>query len=138
MDVNFNINVGQGFGAIRFGMTQNEVEAQLGPAAEVDSIEDIDGSSVAVLRYSSPQVTFFFKGGEGLSSIDVEDACSMLFGEPVFSLDKDQIASVVRRQGYSELEEDEEAWGEAWLGVPAAGLDFYFDSGVLTSVSVSL
>ena len=131
-----DINIGQGFGAIRFRMAKPEVEALLGAADACSFIEDIDGESVEVLQYNCPQVSLFFDCNGGLSSMDIEDADCTLFGEPVFRCSRQEIVSLMLKHGFSEVEVDEEAWGETCLSIPAAGLDFYFESDSLVSVSL--
>ena len=129
------INVKQGVGDLRFKMPVEEVVTLLGPADEVENIDNAADESTTVLRYNNNGLTLFCEGeNPTLACIDLCNEESTLFGKQVFDLDERELVKLMVDNNYTEQDVDEEDWGERRITFPEGNIDFYFDEGELVSI----
>ena len=131
------INLKHGFGDLRFGMPVEEAVSLLGTADSVENIDNAADEPTTVLRYEELGLTLFFEEENPvLACIDVCDCESTLFGEHVFDYDERALVNLMKQHGYTELDTDDEDWGERRVSFADADVDFFFEQGELQSVSL--
>lgn len=70
--------------------------------------------------------------------VEVDNAETLLFGSPVFSLKEAEIVELLREHNYKLSDTERHEWGEKRLGFDDACLDFYFENGKLNTISFSM
>ena len=133
--MNLDINIRKGIGTIVFGMPVEEIVKALGPADEVENIDNAADESTTVLRYKGPGLTLFCeRENPTLACIDVTNENCTLFGEKVFELTERALVTLMVKNGYTEQDVDEEDWGERRVTFNEGNIDFYFDDGEMVSI----
>ena len=131
------IKLKEGYGDLRFGMPVEDVVAILGTADSVENIDNAADEPTTVLHYEERGLTLFFEEENPvLACIDVCDTESTLYGQRVFDFGQSTIVDLVKKHGFSELEVDDEDWGERRVSFPEADADFFFDDDELVSVTL--
>jgi len=133
----------KGLGDIHFGCTPEVVRALLGEPEEVEELENpIDGAVESIVwNYPDAGLNFFFEAANGeptLSTIESDNLETVVFNSKIFNLTRDKIIMLMKENGYAEIDEDDETWGEHRVTFDDAQIDFYFDDQELTLVSWSL
>jgi hypothetical protein len=72
-----------------------------------------------------------------LSTIESDNLETVLFNARIFNITRDNLISLMTENGYKDLEEDDETWGEHRVTFEDAQIDFYFADQELTLVSWS-
>ena len=135
--MDLTIAIKEGLGPLRFDMPVEEVCRLMGPADEVESINNVADEATTVLHYTKEKLTLFFEGSEPrLQCIDIANAASTLLETPVFQLNKQEVARLMVAHQYLEQDMDKEEWGEERLSFLDGNIDFYFDEARLVSISV--
>lgn len=131
----YTIDIKKGLGDIQFGMSVDQVVNIMGPAEDVETIDNAVDEMTTVLHYCDGLLTLFFEGDlPELSCIDTSvDTCT-LFDQPVFELEEKEIVQIMVEHNYCEEDADEEAWGERRISFGEGNVDFFFDEGELTSI----
>ena len=131
----YTIDIKKGLGDIQFGMSVDQVVNIMGPAEDVETIDNAVDEMTTVLHYCDGLLTLFFEGDlPELSCIDTSvDTCT-LFDQPVFELEEKEIVQMMVEHNYCEEDADEEAWGERRISFGEGNVDFFFDEGELTSI----
>jgi len=127
-----------GLGDLKFGATKKDVEKAFGKPQETENIEvEDDLSDAQVWSYEEKGLSVFFENDfdELLTCFDTNNDDFTLFGKNVFDLKKDKIIELMKQNGYSDYESEDEDWGEHRLSFNDAVMDFYFDDQSLVSVS---
>ena len=132
----------KGMGEIHFGCTPELVRALLGEPDEVEELESaVDGVVESIVwNYPDAGLNFFFEAANGepsLSTIESDNLETVAFNAKIFNLTKDSIINLMKENGYTDLDEDDETWGEHRVTFDDAQIDFYFDDQALTLVSWS-
>ena len=132
----------KGMGDIHFGCTPEVVRALLGDPDEVEELESaVDGVVESIVwNYPDSGLNFFFEASNGepsLSTIESDNLDTVVFNAKIFNLTKDSIIELMKENGYSDIDEDDETWGEHRVTFDDAQIDFYFDDQELTLVSWS-
>ena len=132
----------KGMGDIHFGCTPEVVRALLGDPDEVEELESaVDGVVESIVwNYPDSGLNFFFEAANGepaLSTIESDNLDTVVFNAKIFNLTKDSIIDLMKENGYSDIDEDDETWGEHRVTFDDAQIDFYFDDQELTLVSWS-
>jgi len=132
----------KGMGDIHFGCTPEVVRALLGDPDEVEELESaVDGVVESIVwNYPDSGLNFFFEASNGepsLSTIESDNLDTVVFNAKIFNLTKDSIIDLMKENGYSDIDEDDETWGEHRVTFDDAQIDFYFDDQELTLVSWS-
>lgn len=128
-----------GFGDIKFGATQAEVEAILGPPQETESI-DVEGEIHEVMVWSywekGHAVYFEKEQNDVCTNFETDNEEALLFGERVFHLDEKAIIELMQKNAFGEFEiEDDEELDERILFFNDAHLQFVFEDEKLALVS---
>jgi len=135
------VNLGYGLGKLRFGATEEEVEAYLGPADEIDSSGDAEDE----------HITWHYKALQGYVSFDeVDDFClgtievslpaASIYGEVLLGKTRREVKKILKGKVAGRTEEshhDLEAEGDArvcLLTYTKQSLNLWFEDDVLTSI----
>lgn len=131
------IKLNEGLGVLQFGMTYEQVTAIIGEPDDTDEVETDDSTNAKVYSYWDEAIVLFFEGKKQqlLTNIEVDNLDATLFGEKVFDFEEKDVIDLMKKHGFQEIEEEEEEWGEKRITFDEAMLDFYFEDGVLNSVS---
>jgi hypothetical protein len=140
MDI--HIILKKGLGDIHFGCTPEVVRAIFGEPEDVEELENaIDGNVESIVwNYPDEGLNFFFDAANGeptLSTIESDNLETVLFNSRIFNITRDNLIALMLENGYKELEEDDETWGEHRVTFDDAQIDFYFADQELTLVSWS-
>jgi len=132
----------KGLNDIHFGCTPEVVRAIFGEPEDVEELENaIDGNVESIVwNYPDDGLNFFFDAANGepdLSTIESDNLETVLFNSKIFNITKDHIIALMTENGYSDLDEDDETWGEHRVTFEDAQIDFYFADQELTLVSWS-
>lgn len=138
MDFISQINLLKGFSNFNFGQTVAEAELLFGKAEEVQVLDDdILETSCTVLHYWDRGFSLFFdnKNFKKFSSVEVDNANTLLFGEKIFSLKEQQVIDLMKKNNFVLTDSENQEWGEKRLSFDEAGLDCYFENGKLSSIN---
>ena len=132
----------KGLGDIHVGCTPEAVRAQFGEPEEVEELESaIDGDVESIVwNYPDSGLNFFFDAANGepvLSTIESDNLETILFNSLIFNVTREQIITLMKENSYSEIDEEDETWGEHRVTFEDAQIDFYFSDEELTLVSWS-
>jgi hypothetical protein len=132
----------KGMGDILFGCTPELVRALFGEPEDVEELESaMDGNVESIVwNYPDAGLNFFFDAANGeptLSTIESDNLETVLFNARIFNLTSDNIIAMMQENGFMEVEEDDETWGEHRVTFDDAQIDFYFADKQLTLVSWS-
>ncbi len=132
----------EGLGDLKFGANKEDVESYLGKPqnTEVLDLEENDLSDAIVWNYDDQGISVFFEKDLDslLTCFDIRNDKVVLFGKKVFDLKKEQIIDLMNENGFTDIESEDEDWGEQRLSFNDAVVDFYFDDQTLTSISWSV
>jgi len=140
--MNLQIVLKKGLGDIHFGCTPEVVRATYGDPDEVEELESaIDGDVESIVwNYPDEGLNFFFDATNGeptLSTIESDNLETVLFNSKIFNITRDNVVALMNENGYKDVDEDDETWGEHRVTFEDAQIDFYFADQELTLVSWS-
>lgn len=140
--MNIQIVLKKGLGDIHFGCTPEVVRAIFGEPEDVEELENaIDGNVESIVwNYPDNGLNFFFDAANGeptLSTIESDNLETVLFNSRIFNITRDQLIALMTENGFKDLDEDDETWGEHRVTFDDAQIDFYFADQELTLVSWS-
>ena len=140
--MNLQIVLKKGLGDIHFGCTPEMVRATYGDPDEVEELESaIDGDVESIVwNYPNEGLNFFFDAANGeptLSTIESDNLETVLFNSRIFNITRDNVVALMNENGYKDVDEDDETWGEHRITFEDAQIDFYFADQELTLVSWS-
>jgi hypothetical protein len=140
--MNIQIVLKKGMGDIVFGCTPELVRAVIGEPEEVEELENaMDGHVESIVwNYPDAGLNFFFDADNGepaLSTIESDNLETYLFNSKIFNITKDNLVVMMKENGFSKMDEDDETWGEHRITFDEAQIDFYFSDQELTLVSWS-
>lgn len=128
-----------GFGSLKFGSTQKEVEKAFGPPQETETIDvEEDIHEVEVWSYwEEGHAVYFEKELDNVcTNFETDNPDATLFGQKVFELNKEDIISIMKENGYEEHEVDkDEELDELILFFFDAHMQFVFEKDNLVLVS---
>jgi spore germination protein YaaH len=132
----------EGLGDIHFGCTPEVVRVLFGEPEDVEELENaLDGNVESIVwNYPDTGLNFFFDAANGepiLSTIESDNLETVLFNAKIFNITRDNIVSLLSENGYKDVDEDDETWGEHRVTFDDAQVDFYFADQELTLVSWS-
>lgn len=135
---NFTIEPLKGFGDIKFGMSIDEVIKQIGEPTNYEELEPLidESENYCVLyEYKNKGFSLYFEGitSTVLSNISTENKDATLFGERVYSMNREQIIAFMKKNGYKDFAEENEE-GDDCIIYDDLMLDFYFKEGKLIDV----
>ncbi len=140
MDI--QIALKKGLGDIPFGCTPEVVRALLGEPDDVEELENVIDGTVESIVWNYPEggLNFFFDAANGepvLSTIESDNLETIMFNSKIFNISRDKLVDMMTENGYKDMDEDEETWGEHRVTFEDAQIDFYFNDQELTLVSWS-
>ena len=135
---NYVIEPMKGFGEIPFGMTLDDAVKVLGMPDFYEELSDMEetGNRSVYYEYESLMTNIYFEGitKSVVACFETENPKSELYGTKVFDLNRKQVIELMRENGFSELEEEDED-GEHRVSFEDALIDFFFDGEEMTAVS---
>ncbi len=140
MDI--QIMLKKGMGDIHFGCSPEFVRNLFGEPEGIEELENaVDGNVESiVMNYPDSGLNFFFDADNGeptLNTIESDNLETILFNTRVFAIGMDNIVTLMNENGYTDIDEEVETWGEQRITFDDAQIDFYFDGQKLTLVSWS-
>ena len=125
-----------GLGEIKFGDYTKRVMELVGDPGSVEEISTDDEIKTTVLSFSDG-ITIFLEGilDPVVSHFDIYNKEAKLFGYQVFDMTEQEIVQLMNDNGYTEVEKEDEEWGETRLTFDDALMDFYFIEGDLVAVN---
>jgi hypothetical protein len=140
--MDLQIAIKKGMGEIHFGCTPEKVRALYGEPEDVEELENaIDGNVESIVwNYPEAGLNFFFDAANGeptLSTIESDNLETVMFNARIFNITRDNLISLMKENGYKDMDEDDETWGEHRVTFEDAQIDFYFADQELTLVSWS-
>lgn len=132
----------KGLGDIHFGCTPEVIRTLLGDPEDVEELENaIDGTVESIVwNYPEEGLNFFFEtayGEPALSTIESDNLEAVLFNSRIFNITRDSLIALMMENGYKDIDEDDETWGEHRVTFEDAQIDFYYADQELTLVSWS-
>ncbi|HPE87364.1 MAG: hypothetical protein EOL88_05680 [Bacteroidia bacterium] len=136
-ELELNVIPLKGLGALYFGMSVEEMTQIMGESTEVEDITDEDDFSTTILNYNDLGISIFFEGVDApvLACIETDNTNCMLFGQKVFTLSEARIIELMNENGFSDMDIDDEEWGEHRVSFEDGLIDFYFREGELTTIN---
>ncbi len=135
---NFAIEPLKGFGEIPFGMSLDDAVKLLGTPNYYEELSDMEetGNRSIYYEYEDLATNIYFEGitKSVAACFETENDKSELFGTKVFDLNRSQVIELMRENGFSELEEEDED-GEHRISFEDALIDFFYDGDTMTAVS---
>ena len=129
----------EGLNELKFGDSPQTVENTLGKPLEIENLgdeadEDLD---TILWNYYKEGLTVFFEGKNNhvLSCFETDNEEVTLFGKKIFGLNEQEITSLMKENGLSQIDSDEEEWGERRVSFDEGLIDFYFQDGKLVTVN---
>ncbi len=140
--MNLQIILKSGMGDIHFGCTPELIRTSFGEPEEVEELESAYDEMVESIVWNYPDagLNFFFDAANGeptLSTIESDNLETVLFNARVFNIKRNKIISLMKENGFSDMDEEDESWGEHRITFEDAQIDFYFADQELTLVSWS-
>ncbi len=126
----------KGCSGIPFGLPVEELVAQLGEPEEIDHIDTDDQMNTIVLHYWDLGLSVFFEGTSRpvLSCFETDDLEALLFGQKVFTLNREQVIALMKVNGFETFELEEEE-GEMRLSFEDALVDLFYDGEELLAIN---
>lgn len=135
---NFVIEPLKGFGEIPFGMSLDDAVKLLGTPNYYEELSDMEetGNRSIYYEYEDMATNIYFEGitKSVAACFETENDKSELFGTKVFDLNRSQVIELMRENGFSELEEEDED-GEHRISFEDGLIDFFYDGDKMTAVS---
>ena len=130
------IKPNEGLGVFKFGSDINEIIKALGEPDETEILND-DDFETKIISYWESGLTFFFEGENNtiFTCVEADNEKLTLFGKEVIGKSEADIIALLKENAYTELDTEEEEWGEKRLTCEELALDFYFEEDELVSVS---
>jgi len=134
--MNLEIKPKIGLGDIKFGEIPENVTKIFGKPEQAEEITSDDDLKTTILSYNNG-VTVFLEGlvEPVVSNFDIDNKNASLFGKEIFAMRENDIIALMNEKGYTEIEKEEEEWGEVRLTFDDALVDFYFEDDQLAAVS---
>jgi hypothetical protein len=128
----------EGIDDLEFGATSEEVVNYLGNPNEVEELDEGEEEfKTLIWSYDEVGFTLFFDGEDPklFSCIETDNRDVTLFGKKIFEMKSQEIIDLMFANGFEEIDEDEEEWGEKRISFDEALIDFYFESDELVTVN---
>ena len=131
----------KGFGEIPFGMPVDDAVKILGSPSSYEELSDLEetGNRSIFYGYEDFETKIYFEGvtKSVVACFETENRDSVLYGTKVFELSRAEVKELMRENGFSELEEEDED-GEHRISFGDAIIDFFFDGDVMKAVNWSV
>ena len=127
-----------GFGEIPFGMSLDDAVKVLGSPNYYEELSDMEetGNRSISYDYDDLDTTIVFEGitKSVVAYFETENPDSVLYGTKVFELSRAEIKELMRENGFSALEEEDED-GEHRISFEDALIDFFFNGEVMHAIT---
>lgn len=140
--LNMEILLLEGLHDLKFGDSQAVVEKTLGKPQETKKLSDegieLDDELDTILwEYDNEGLTVFFEGKNNhvLSCFETDNETTTIFGKPVFEMTEEQIIALMNENGLTQMDTEEEEWGEKRISFDEGLIDFYFQGKTLITVN---
>lgn len=137
----YNIQLKKGLNELMFGAATEEAKKIFGEASEIEVLEKDteDEPDTELWYYDEDSFSLFFETDTDLvlTSIEINNSATQLFGKKIFEMDEDGIIELMKENGFSEMYTEDEEWGEKLISFEDALIDFYFEEGKLVTVNWS-
>ncbi len=135
---NLTIEPLKGYGNIKFGMSVEEIIEMFGEPSNHEELEPLmeENENYCILYdYDEEELSIYFEGITSLvvANISTKDDEATLFGERIYSMNRNQIVEMMKKNGYKIFEEEEQD-GDTCIIYDELMLDFYFKDGELIDV----
>lgn len=129
-----------GLGDLKFGSTKNAITAQIGIPKEKETLKEEGVEEVEIWHYPDFGYSLFFELGQlpRLTSIEVYHEDAVLFEEKIFTLNEEEIISLLKKNGYEELDVEDHEWGERRISSDELSMDFYFQEDELVTINFGI
>ena len=135
---NYLIEPLKGFGQIPFGMPLDDAVKMLGMPDFYEELNDMEetGNRSIYYQYDALDTSIYFEGitKSVAACFETENENAVLYGTKVFDLSRARVIELMRQNGFSELEEEDED-GEHRVSFEDALIDFFFEGDTMTAVS---
>lgn len=135
---NYVIEPLKGFGELPFGMPLDDAVKVLGMPDFYEELNDMEetGNRSIYYQYDALETSIYFEGitKSVVACFETENTDSILYGTKVFDLNRAEVIELMRENGFSELEEEDED-GEHRISFEDALIDFFFEGEEMTAVS---
>jgi hypothetical protein len=136
------IRIKEGLAGLNFKSTAEDVRKLFGEPAEVEELDNAcDGTLESIVwNYPDEGLNFFFDATAVeplLCTIESDNLETTLYGKKIFGMKQQEIVQFIQDQGFMDMEDDEETWGELRISFDDGQVDFYFLEEQLTLVSWS-
>lgn len=136
-----DIQVGQGLGSVKFGMTREQVIAILGQPAEKD-IESVEEEHMKseIWHYDALDVSLGFDEDENwrLVSIAVSSEFYKFDSAALIGKTRDEVEDILEKSNLHDLElddlDEEEETGQCLLISEESEINFWFENDTLTEI----
>lgn len=128
----------KGLNNFEFGISKDSFIESNPNSINFELIEEEEELKTEAIYLESLKSYLYFEGDETellMTACATENNESTLYSKKVFDMSKSDIISLMKAQGFKELEEDTEEWGEDRLSFYDAMVDFFFEKGKLISIS---
>ncbi|MDD3876410.1 MAG: hypothetical protein PHT69_07295 [Bacteroidales bacterium] len=132
----FEIKPNEGIGDFLFGETAEEVLSFFGEPDETEDLTEED-EKVRIVSFWDKGFTFFFEGPDYsyFSCVESDNEELKLFGEKIIGKTSKELLSLLKTNGFTEYEAEDEEWGEKRISFEELSIDFYFEDDELISIS---
>lgn len=140
MAITPEIHLLKGFCTLKFGQKPSDAEQCFGVPEETQSLNDeILATTSFVMHYWENGFSLFFDSNRNnvLHIVEVDNPETILLGKHVFKLKEQELTDLLKANGFKLSDTERHEWGEKRLSFDEAGLDCYFESGHLTTLSFS-
>lgn len=140
MSIKIEIKPRIGLGDLHFGATMEEAERYLGKAEDVELLDEEEGYTTSVWHYWEKGYSLFFNAEHNnvFSCVEIDNSDSILWGEKVFNLNEDELKELFKKNGYTNIETEQQEWGEKRISFDDLLVDCYFENGRLTSINYGI
>jgi hypothetical protein len=129
-----------GLSSLHFGASMQEAEKYLGKAEEVEVLEEEDGFNTSVWHYWQKGYSLFFNAEHNnvFSCVEIDNQDSKLWGVKVFELDEKGLKELFKENGHTNIETEDQEWGETRVSFDDLLVDCYFENGKLISINYGI
>lgn len=128
----------KGFGEIPFGMPLDDAVKILGTPVFYEELNDIEemGNRSIFYEYDDIDTDIYFEGitKSVVACFQTENPDAVLYEKKVFDLTRAEVIDLMRKNGFKELEEDDED-GEHRVSFEDGMIDFFFKGDEMSAVS---
>jgi hypothetical protein len=131
----------KGCGEISFGQAMDDAVKIIGAPTYYEELVDIEdiGNRTIFCQYEDLNLNIYFEGitKSVVACFDTDNEDALLYGEKVFDLNRSQVIDLMKKNGYSDIEQEMEE-DEFRISFNDCLVDFYFIDEELQAVNWSV